>query len=146
MYEVNLRKAEEKDKKDIVNIIKMIRLEIPEFVWDKPEFVEKQIRNGEYFVAETDGKIVGVISLRQRKKTIHIETLAVIPEYRLKKIGTQLVNLAKSFTKEKGLKDLCACSFFEYKIGDFYINQGFTLLDKPGAYNGYQYYKFVTKI
>lgn len=143
---IQLRKAQDADKHSIVDIIKALHLDIPNFVWNNLEFVQKQIQNGEYVVAEMEGKIAGIMSLRQRKKTIHIETLAVAGEHRLKKIGTQLVDFAKSFTKEKGLADLCACSFFEYKIGDFYTRQGFSLLPKPGEYHGRKYHIFVAKV
>lgn len=143
---INLRKAEDSDVKNIAGLIESLRLDMAGFVWNDIGFIEKQIKNGEYFLAESAGNILGIMSLRQRKKTIHIETLAVAPEHRLKKIGSQLVGFAKTFTKEKGLRDLCACSFFDYHIGDFYTRQGFSLLPRPGEYYGRKYHIFVIKI
>lgn len=146
METITIRKAHDKDAKAIVEIINILKLDMSEFVWSDIDFVRKQISQGEYFVAQVADAVVGIISLRQRKKVIHIETLAVLPGHRLKKIGTRLVDFAKQFTKEKELKDLCACSFLEYHIGDFYHRQGFSLLPKPGEYQGRKYHIFVTKV
>lgn len=143
---IKIRKAESIDLKDIAAVINMLRLDIKDFVWNTPEFLGKQIKNGEYFLAKKNGKTAGIISLHQRGKKMYIETLAVVSECRFQKIGTQLVDFAKNFTKERGLNNLFACSFFEYKIGNFYTNQGFLLLDKPGMYNGHKYHIFLTHL
>lgn len=143
---MQLKKAENKDKNDILDIISDMHIDMPGFVWNQADFVQKQIDNGEYFVAEVDGKTVGILSLRQRGPKMYIETLAVLPEYRRQKIGTKLVEFAKNTAKEKGLARVCACSFLEYKIGDFYLNQGFSLAEKPGNYNGHKYHIFISSV
>ena len=67
-----IRKAELKDEEEIIKITDVLFLQIPNFVWNNEKFVEKQIKSGEYFVGEENGRLVGVISLRQRKNGIHI--------------------------------------------------------------------------
>jgi GNAT superfamily N-acetyltransferase len=136
-----IRKAELKDKKDILEIANLLYLDIPNFVWNTDEFVDRQIKNGEYFLAEEE-KIVGIISLRQRKNKIHIETLATTDDHQSGGIGTQLIRFAKEFAKEKGFGILRVYSFYEYKTVDFYLKQGFSLLRKPGIYNNHEYYRF----
>jgi N-acetylglutamate synthase-like GNAT family acetyltransferase len=142
----SLRKAEVKDKKDILEIITLLHLDTPGFIWENDEFVEKQIENGEYFLAEMEGGVAGVISFRQREDKMYIETLAVAEEYRLQGVGTTLIEFAKSYTRENGLGILRACSFCEYKAESFYFNRGFSLLGKTGRYNNHKYHRFEIKL
>ena len=143
---MNLRKAEVGDKEKILEIVNLLYLDVPNFVWNINEFVGRQIRNGEYFLLETEGKIAGIISFRQRQDKMYIETLAVINDLQSKGIGTQLIEFAKDFTRESGLKTLRACSFHEYKKVDFYLSQGFSLLNKPGSYSDHKYYRFEMEV
>ena len=139
---MSLRKAEFKDKKSILEVTNLLYLDIPDFVWNKKGFIERQIENGEYFLLERKGRIVGIISLRQRGNKMHIETIAVRNGSRQEGIGTELIEFAKDFTKKKGLNILRAYSFYEYKSVDFYLKRGFNLLAKPGTYNNHKYYRF----
>ena len=144
---MNIRKAELKDKNAILEVTNELRLEnIPDFVWNKENFVDNQILNGEYFLYETGGKVVGIISLRKRRDKMFIETLAVRKDHRRGGVGEKLINFAKQFSKERGVECLCACSFYEYKKVDFYLHQGFDLLERPGLYGGHKYYRFEMKI
>ena len=143
---MNLRKAEIGDKKDILEIANLLHLDIPDFVWDKDEFITKQIKNGEYFLIKKEERIVGIISLCQRKDKMHIETIAVRNGSRSEGIGTELIEFAKRLTKEKGVNILRAYSFYKYKSVDFYLNRGFSLLGKPGVYNNHKYYRFEMRI
>ncbi|MBD3208529.1 MAG: GNAT family N-acetyltransferase [Candidatus Nealsonbacteria bacterium] len=143
---MKLRKAELKDKEDVLEITKLLHLDIPDFVWDTGEFVEKQIKRGEYFLVEKEGKVVGIISLRQRQNKMHIETIAVKNGSQAEGIGTKLIDFAKEHTKQKGLNVLRAYSFYEYKSVDFYLKRGFNLLSKPGRYKNHKYYRFEMEI
>lgn len=143
---MQLRKATFNDKKDILKIADLLYLDMPNFIWNTEDFIDRQINGEEYFVVETEGKIVGIISFRQRKKKMYIETLAVSNGNQSEGVGTRLIEFAKSHAKERGIGVLCCCSFFEYKTVDFYLQQGFSLLDKPGIYNNHKYYRFETKL
>jgi N-acetylglutamate synthase-like GNAT family acetyltransferase len=143
---INLRKAEIADKKNILEIISFLHLDIPGFVWGDDKFIEKQIQSGEYFLAENDNNPIGIVSFKQRGAKMYIETLAVDEKYRSKGVGAKLINFAKNYTKEKGLNYLCACSFCEYKAEGFYLDQGFSLLDESGKYNNHKYQRFETKL
>jgi len=143
---MTLRKAELEDKKDILDVANLLYLDIPDFVWNKDNFVESQIKRGEYFLIENEEKIIGIIGLRQRGNKMHVETIAVRNGSQLEGVGTKLIEFAREFTKKKGLNILRAYSFYEYKSVDFYLNRGFHLLNKPGIYNGHKYYRFEMKI
>ena len=83
---------------------------------------------------------MGVMSLRERKRGVHIETLAIKNEFNSNGFGTELVAFAKEFAKNKGATTLHAYSFYEYNIVDFYLKQGFKLMDYKGSYQGHQYH------
>ncbi len=143
---VNLRQAKPEDKNDIKKIADFLYLDIPEFVWNTEQFIEQQIKRGECFVAEVDGKITGFVGFRQRRKKFYIENIAIEKNYQCEGIGSRLIDFAKKLTREKGLKVLLACSFYEYNAADFYLNNGFAMIRKPGTYNGHKYYCFEAKI
>ena len=141
-----IRPAETKDLKDIIEITKLLYLKIPNFVWDDERFVVEHLEKGEYFLAEEEGKVVGVMSLRQRQNRMHIETLAVRDEFQSNGLGTTFIEFAKEFTKKKGLNVLHVYSFVEYDRKGFYLKKGFKMLDYSGYYNNHQFYCFEMNI
>lgn len=142
---MKIRQASVGDKQAILSIANSLYLEIPGFVWNSPEFVERQINRGEYFLAEHDNQALGIISLRRRKNKLYIETLVVKKEHQSNGVGKQMVAFARDAAKEKGLSALCACSFPQYNIVDFYVSQGFSLLNCRGTYNRQQFYRLEMK-
>ena len=141
-----LRQAELKDKKEVLNIVNELSLDIPDFIWDKEEFVARQIQNKEYFVMEDKGRLAGVMSLRQRTNKINIETLVVKKEFQYKGLGSKFIEFAKQFTKEKGFNILHAYSFSEYQAADFYLKKGFKVMDYTGYYKNHKYDCFELEI
>ena len=127
---MTLRKAELKDVPEIIEITKLLYLKIPNFVWDDKDFIEKHLKRDEYFLAEENEKIMGVMSLRQRQNGL----------------GTQFIEFAKKFTKEKGFDTLHVYSFVEYDRANFYLRKGFKMLDYSGYYQNHKYYCFETKV
>src|SRR3989344_2126169 len=99
---MTLRKATLGDVKTIQEITNLLHLNIPGFIWNDEEFIGKQIEKGEYFVMADNGMIAGVMSLRERKKGMHIETLVIKKEFQSKGFGSQFIDFAKKFTQEKG--------------------------------------------
>jgi N-acetylglutamate synthase-like GNAT family acetyltransferase len=142
---MNIKKAELKDKKNILEILNLLYIKMPNFVWDKEEFVEKQINNGEYYIAQENENVVGVISFRNRNNKMHIETLAVAKGHQSNGVGSKLINFAKEYTEKNNLKILCAYAFYQYNTADFYLKNGFILLKKYGKYEGNKYYCFEMK-
>ena len=60
-------KANLNDKENIKKIADLLYIEVADFVWNKDDFIEKQINNKEYFVAKEENKVVGIMSFRQRQ-------------------------------------------------------------------------------
>ena len=141
-----LRQAELKDTKEILEIVSELYLNIPRFVWNEEGFVEKQIEKKEYFVIEDQGRLVGIMSLRQRTNKVNIETLAVRKNFQSKGLGSKFIEFAKQFTKEKGFNTLHAYSFSEYYSADFYLKKGFKVLPYFGYYKNHKYDCFELKI
>ena len=140
---MNFEKAKPEDKKDILEISNLLYIEsIPQFVWNTPEYITRQIESGEYFLAKDGQKTAGIISFRERWGKMYVETLAVTKEYQLNGIGALMLDFAKKIAKEKGFRTLNICSFYEYNALDFYLKNGFSLLRKPGKYNRHKFYRF----
>lgn len=134
------------DRKAIIDIANLLYLDIPDFVWNKDSYVEHQIKNGEYFLIEHEGHVAGIMSMRERNHKMHIETLVVKTEFQRHGFGTQFIEFAKQFSKERGFGTLHAYSFNEYNMVDFYLKKGFTKLEHTGSYNGHPYYCFEIKL
>lgn len=139
---MNIRLADPEDLLAIKEIASLLYIELPGFVWNTEDFIKKQIERGEYYVAENDGKISGIISFRERNGIMYIETLAVAKDVQARGVGSGLVDFAKRFAKENGYKILRTASFYEYGVRDYWIKQGFRLLDEPGEYSGHKFYRF----
>ncbi len=148
---MSIRKAVSEDVERVVEIAQVLYLEIPDFVWTTEKFIRKQIEKGEYYLSEENGKTTGVMSLRERNKMLYIETLAVAKDIQAprlpasggqaKGVGSRLIEFAKQFARENGFKILRTTSFYEYGVKDFYIKNGFQLLDEPGQYNGHKFHR-----
>ena len=143
---MEIRKADPEDLEVIKEIADLLYIEMPDFVWNAGDFIKKQIERGEYFVAEENGKAVGVISLRERNGMMYIETLAVSKDIQAKGFGSKLVEFAKQFARKNGFVVLRTTSFYEYGVKDYWLKQGFRLLDEPGEYGGHKFHRFEFEI
>ncbi len=142
---MEITKAELKDKQGIKEIAKLLKIDTMsdiDFVWNKDDFIEKQINKGEYFISKNNNEIVGIMSFRQRQNIMYIETMAIIKEFQNKGIGTQFINFAQKYTKDNNLNTLRAYTFYQYNTKEFYLKKGFNLLNKPGKYGGQEYHRF----
>jgi len=135
-------KADLKDKEAIKSIANLLYIDVNDFVWNKDEYIEKQIINNEYFLAKVENKIAGIISFRIRNSIMYIETLAVIKDFQSKGIGTKLINFAKKYTTENNLTTLRAYAFYQYNTQKFYLKNNFEQLKDSGDYNGAEYHRF----
>ena len=93
------------------------------------EKLEQSIKNNvEYFVSEEDGQIVGCAAIQIGKDPgeYYLERLAVLPEYRHKGLGRDLMLRAFKAVKEKGGKTVGIGIVDENKVlKDWYIKNGF---------------------
>ncbi len=144
---MKIRKASPEDLQSIKEIAGLLYIEMPDFVWNKENFIEKQIEKGEYYVTVSfealakKERILGIVSLRERQGMLYIETLAVAEDIQAKGIGSNLVEFAKDFARKNNFKILRTTSFYEYGVKDFYIKNGFRLLPESGEYAGHKFYR-----
>ena len=82
------------------------------------------------FVAEEDGKIVGVILSGHDGRRGYIYHTAVLPHYRHQGIAKQLVDYAMDALDREGIKKAALVVFEKNKIGNgFWEHMGFTVRD-----------------
>lgn len=144
MDEIDLAKA--KDIKDIVDLNKQLHRNLPNFKWDKREWIEEEVSRGNYFVLRREDHILGAMNLQTLEDELYIETIAVSPNTHNMGIGRQLVDFAKNKTKEEGLSKLTVESLHSYNLLDFYRKVGFNLVDDKHNYEGAPFYSFEMKV
>jgi len=111
---VKIRRLEERDTTAVKNLIHEIMN--GEFQAEKAVFVHDDLdslmdsygRLGEaFFVAEDGRRVVGTIGVkREDERVALIRRVFVAPEYRKRKIGSQLLNRAIEFCEEVGYDDV----------------------------------------
>ena len=97
---------------------------------DSREGINKYLeRNpGTSFVAETDGKIVGVILCGHDGRRGIIQHACVSPDHRRSGIGAKLVDLALDSLKAEGINKVLLVAFKKNEGGNrFWESMGFTL-------------------
>ena len=79
------------------------------------------------FVAESDGRIVGVIMAGHDGRRGYLYHTAVLPAYRKQGIARQLVNRAMAALEEEGIHKVALVAFESNDIGnDFWEHIGFS--------------------
>ncbi len=79
------------------------------------------------FVAESDGKIIGVIMAGHDGRRGFINHTAVLPDYRKRGIAKRLVDSAMDALDKEGIKKVALVVFKHNEIGNgFWDNIGFT--------------------
>ena len=99
----------------------------------------------EVYVAEDDGQIVGFITLYVAEGRVNIGWLGVHPDDQRKGIGSQLIEAAEDYCRQKGIMELAVYTLGESvdyepyeSTRDFYLKHGFAVYqssqtDNPGC-------------
>jgi GNAT superfamily N-acetyltransferase len=107
--------------------------------------IPADIRHQNGFVALSQGKIVGFITLFFAEGRLNIGWLGVKPEYQKKGIGSRLLAAAEEFGRENNLTEIATHTLgnrVDYKpyeaTREFYFRRGFTVYqrsktDNPGC-------------
>lgn len=96
---------------------------------DSREGIEKYIKRNptSSFVAESDGKIIGVIMAGHDGRRGFIHHTAVLPDYRNQGIAKKLVNSAIDALEKEGINKVALVAFKKNEIGNkFWRDIGFT--------------------
>ena len=99
---------------------------------DSREGIDKYIKRNptSSFVAEDDGKIIGVIMSGHDGRRGYIHHTAVLPAYRNQGIAKKLVDSAMNALDIEGINKVALVAFERNEIGNgFWENIGFTVRD-----------------
>jgi len=105
---------------------------IVEFYADNKEMLHRSLNSiyeniQEYIVAEEDGKVIACGALHVAWEDLaEVKALAVAPEHRRKKLGTQIVAHLQENAKALGVKKVFSLSFKP----DFFIKLGYSVIPK----------------
>jgi len=148
--ETRIRRAYKRDISEICRIAQVLRLPIRGFYWHERAVIAPAVRCGQFFVAiDSNDEVVGILWLRAHSRNsfaMVIESLAVAPERKGQGIGTALVEFAKRIAKGSRKVTLAVNSFWQYGVKDFYLKQGFHLLEPVGVWNGHKYHRFIMSL
>ena len=96
--------------------------------WTKQDFIKEMTENklAVYFIAVSEGKIIGYAGMWHIIDEGHITNIAVLPEYRRHKVGSALVQKLVDTAKQRNMTGLT----LEVRIGNIaaqklYSNYGF---------------------
>jgi len=142
----SILKAHDSNVDDILKLNTQIHVETPLFHGDSHEWVEDQVKNGNYFVMKRDDEIDGAICLLEKDDKFHLETIAVGKEQQGKGIGLQFMDFAKNKAKENGFDKLYVDTYCEYNVDSFYEKCGFKKIPTYAVYKGKPYHRFVADI
>ncbi len=143
---MKIRKAKAIDLKAIQKIARVLKIPAVAWAdWHKLCVIREVVDEGRYYVAETAGRIVGIISIVPHGKMMEIGTLAVARSRHGEGIGKRLVDFARSFGKCHGAKRITVSSLVAYGAKPFYLHLGFSVRGS-GHYCGRKWYEFVAAL
>jgi len=143
---MNIRKATEGDVKAIQRVAYALKVSGVEWCdWHFLRVIRGTVREGRYYLAELDGKVIGIISLIRGRHRVEIGTLAVKRSFQGKGIGNKLVQFARSFARRCGAKLITVSSLIAYHAKQFYLRLGFRIRSF-GLYHGRKWYEFAAAL
>lgn len=78
------------------------------------------------FVAEEDGKVIGILTGRTYYKEVYIGDLIIKEEYRNRHIGSKLIETVENNFKGKGFENMNLTTY-EFQAPEFYKKCGFAV-------------------
>lgn len=129
-----IRRAETKD----ADFMSMVDLECFSIPWSSDAFRREIVQNriAFYVVAEHEEKIVGYMGFWRIENEAHITNVAVLPEYRRRKVGAKLIEHVMDFAREVGI-DAYTLEVRRSNIAAINLYEGFGFEEegvRPGYY------------
>lgn len=143
---MEITNAKSENLQAILELNRQFHLDIANFKWDTPEWINQEIKIGNYIVLKEQENVLGAMCLESRDDGVHIETIAIKNELHRKGLGKRLIDYAVDRTKKEGQRKLMVESFLDYGLEGFYIKSGFLKSAIPRVYSGKkynQYFRFV---
>ena len=116
-------------KEDILNFFKKSKKKLP----IKPQIISPAYSNIHSYVAIYNKKIVGVLTLIEKKDYFYLKQLYILPSFQNKKIGSLLLRKAFSIASTSSKIHLEVASYNKKAIG-FYKKNGFRRTRKKGDF------------
>lgn len=129
-----IRRAETED----ADFMSMVDLECFSIPWSSDAFRREIVQNriAFYVVAEHEEKIVGYMGFWRIENEAHITNVAVLPEYRRRKVGAKLIEHVMDFAREVGI-DAYTLEVRRSNIAAINLYEGFGFEEegvRPGYY------------
>lgn len=140
----NIESADIGDLGKIENLNRQLHINLPNFIWDRGDWILQEIKNGNFFVLRQEGAICGAICLIPHEDELVIETLAVDKSEQGKGVGRKLVEFALDTARSRKVSRVSVESFLFYGVKDFYQKCGFEFdLSPIDIFEGAPYFRFV---
>ena len=144
MTKLLVRRAVDKDIPPIRRIMKLLmhpKIDFGDAYFHPTRSVRWFVDRGEYFVVTEDGRVIGAMVLEDEDKGLGITILAVTKSRQKSGGGKKLVDYAKEMARKTPKSRLSVCSFYVMKAKDFYLKQGFKLME-PWCYGRLSVHRF----
>ena len=124
-----LAKIVSESNKDVADMFGLNKTNAPRHPsFCKPEWILTEIeRNQLFFIYNHDDVTKGCVAFEQpNENTAYLNRLSVLPQYRKKGIGSELVRHILRFSKEKGLREVSIGIIADHtRLMKWYQNLGF---------------------
>ena len=128
---MQIRKYQHQDKTALVSLWEQVFPDAPSHNEPSRMIDEKIAIDDLIFIAEVKGAIVGACMAGYDGHRGWLYAVAVLPEFRRKNIGTQLVDFAMQALKSKGCKKVnLQIRSTNTKVASFYQSLGFAAEDR----------------
>ena len=124
------------DKDGVIDLVSKTLFEIfgskPKNIEDLDKIEEEYFqKNGIFYVAKENGKIVGTIAVKEESGRARLKRIYVDKDYRGKEVGQKLLNKIIEFSKRKGYRKIITSTSPKMKAGiEFYKKNGFKKIKK----------------
>ncbi|MEB1808856.1 MAG: GNAT family N-acetyltransferase [Bacillaceae bacterium] len=136
---IEIRKANLEDQTEILTIynettLHLLKREIKqwEYPWDA-EIILKEIKKNESYVVLFNRTFAGAFCMSPLEKLstltiepegVYLSKIAILPKYQGKNLGSEVVNFACSFAKQRNLALYLDCWAGNEKLKEFYLGNG----------------------
>ncbi len=140
-------KATEQDLSGIMEVNKGLHLDIPNFKWDQKDWIEDQVKKGNFYVVKDNDKVCGAMCVTPQENAMLIESMAVHQEHQSQGIGKTMLDFARQLARQQKCQKLMVISFSAHGLELYYKSMGFQP-DEPYTekYEGEELYRFVTLV
>lgn len=144
-------RAIQADVKSIIVLNRQFHLDIPNFKWDREDWVADEVDKGTFHLLKEGKSTYGAVCVQTALEGLsptdaYIETIATREDLHGMGYGKELINQAALIARDEGKQRLIVESFLKYGARDFYIKCGFKLEPRQPEFCGYPYNVFTMEL